>query len=67
MKAPESSSTNYKTQRGKDNFKEKLEAMEKGIHAITRMVVCHETEIKDVKKKTYIINATQDTKYEWSK
>ena len=41
--------------------------MEKGIHALTRKVVGHETEIKDVKKKTYIINATQDTKYEWSK
>ena len=50
-----------KTQKEKEHFKEKLKAMEKGIHALTRKVVCHETQIKDVKKKTYMVNASKDT------
>ena len=52
-----------KTNKNNKQLKDKVEVLEKVLNAMTRKVLNHETELKDIKKKRFIGNAYNNLKY----
>ena len=55
-----------KTNKDNEQLKEKVEVMEKVVKAMTRKVLCLESELKEVKKNKSHCYVAKDPKYEWS-
>ena len=55
-----------KTNKDNEQLKEKVEVMEKVVKAMTRKVLCLESELKEVKKNKSHCYVAEDPKNEWS-